>query len=99
MVGQRMLTARLTVNMIDADDVYTTGDQLLFPKGTVLTEEVIEALKEHSVFAIRIQVDDKDKNTPIMADAAGEVAVDGKKSGGDLQDGDRKSTRLNSSHE
>ena len=87
MVGQRMLTARLTVNMIAADDVYTTGDQLLFPKGTVLTEEVIEALKEHSVFAIRIQVDDKDKNTPIMADAAGEVAVDGKKSGGDLQDG------------
>lgn len=60
MAGQRMLTTRLTVNMIAADDVYTAEDQLLFPKGTVLTEEVIEALKEHSVFAIRIQVDDKE---------------------------------------
>lgn len=66
MAGQRMLTARLKANMIAVDDVYTAEDQLLFPKGTVLTEEAIEALKEHSVFAVRIQVDDKD-GTPLMA--------------------------------
>lgn len=81
MAGQRMLTARLTVNMIAADDVYTTEDQLLFPQGTVLTEEAIEALKEHSVFAIRIQVDDKDGKTPVIAESVGDCAVQAETAG------------------
>lgn len=69
MAGKRILTARVAVNMIAADDVYTAEDQLLFTEGTVLTEDVITALKEHSIFAIRIKVDDGDGKTPIMADS------------------------------
>ncbi len=87
MAGQRMLTARLTVNMIAADDVYTTEDQLLFPQGTVLTEEAIEALKEHSVFAIRIQVDDKDGKTPVIAESVGDCAVQAETAGKNPQAG------------
>lgn len=66
MAGKRILLARAEVNMIAADDVYTADDQLLIPADTVLTEDVIAALKEHSVFAIHIKVDEKDKKTPIF---------------------------------
>lgn len=68
MAGKRMLTARVAVNMIAADDVYTAEGQLLFTEGTVLTEEVIEALKERSIFAVRIKVDDEDGKTPVYAE-------------------------------
>ena len=71
MAGKRVLTARLTVNMIAADDVYTTDDQLLFTEGTVLTEEIIDALKDHSVFAIRIKVGE-DGKTPLMGEPPAE---------------------------
>ena len=54
MAGKRILLARAEVNMIEADDVYTADDQLLIPADTVLTEDDIAALKEHSVFAIHI---------------------------------------------
>lgn len=66
MAGKRILTARATVNMIVADDVYTADEQLLIPEGTVLTEEVIAALKERSIFAIRIKVKDEDGKTPLL---------------------------------
>lgn len=72
MAGKRILTARVAVNMIAADDVYTAEDQLLFTEGTVLTEDVINALKEHSIFAIRIKVDDGDGKTPVMAESTDE---------------------------
>lgn len=75
MAGKRILTSRLTINMIAADDVYTADDQLLFPEGTVLTEEAIEALKDHSVFAIRIKVDE-DGKTPLLGEALSEERQD-----------------------
>ncbi len=67
MARKRVLTARLAANMIAAENVYTSDGQLLFPDMTVLTEEVIEALKDHSVFAVRIQVAD-DGKTPLLGD-------------------------------
>lgn len=75
MAGKRVLTARLVINMIAADDVYTNEDQLLFPEGTVLTEDVIAALKEHSVFAIRIKVDEADGKTPILWEEKAEASA------------------------
>lgn len=75
MAGKRILTSRLTINMIAADDVYTADDQLLFPEGTVLTEEAIEALKDHSVFAIRIKVDE-DGKTPLLGEVLSEERQD-----------------------
>lgn len=71
MAGKRVLTARLKANMIASDDVYTTDDRLLFTEGTVLTEETIEALKDHSVFAIRIKVGE-DGKTPLMGEPPAE---------------------------
>ncbi len=76
MAGKRMLTARLVINMIAADDVYTSEDQLLFPEGTVLTEDVIAALKEHSIFAIRIKVDEEDGKTPILWEGKTEASAE-----------------------
>lgn len=72
MASKRILTARVSVNMVTSDPVYTADDQLLLPEGTVLTEEIISALKDHSVFAIRIKVDDKDGKTPIWGGDAEE---------------------------
>lgn len=75
MAGKRILTSRVTENMITSDDVYTVEEQLLIPAGTVLTKEIIEALKEHAIFAIRIEVD-KDGKTPVL----GEKTVEGEMS-------------------
>lgn len=62
MAAKRILTSRATQNMIVADDVYTSDDKLVIPKGTVLTEDIIDSLKEYGVFAIRIKVDDDGNN-------------------------------------
>ncbi len=62
MAAKRILTSRATQNMIVADDVYTSDDKLVIPEGTVLTEDIIDSLKEYGVFAIRIKVDDEGNN-------------------------------------
>ena len=62
MAAKRILTSRETQNMIVADDVYTSDDKLVIPEGTVLTEDIIDSLKEYGVFAIRIKVDDDGNN-------------------------------------
>ena len=62
MAAKRILTSRATQNMIVADDVYTSDDKLVIPEGTVLTEDLIDSLKEYGVFAIRIKVDDDGNN-------------------------------------
>ncbi len=68
MGSKRILTARVSEKMVAAEDVYTSDEQLLIPEGTVLTGEIIEALKERSIFAIRVKVGE-DGKTPIMGDA------------------------------
>ena len=62
MAAKRILTSRATQNMIVADDVYTSDDKLVIPEGTVLTEDIIDSLKEYGVFAIRVKVDDDGNN-------------------------------------
>lgn len=68
MGSKRVFTSRVTENMVAAEDVYTPDEQLLIPEGTVLTWEIIDALKERSIFAIRVKVGE-DGKTPIIADA------------------------------
>ncbi len=58
MGSKRILTTRALVGMVTAADVYTSDNKLVIPKGTVLTEEIITALKDHSIFAIRIETDE-----------------------------------------
>ena len=62
MAAKRILSSRATQNMIVADDVYTSDDKLVIPEGTVLTEDIIDSLKEYGVFAIRIKVDEDGNN-------------------------------------
>lgn len=62
MAAKRILTSGATQNMIVADDVYTSDDKLVIPEGTVLTEDIIDSLKEYGVFAIRIKVDEDGNN-------------------------------------
>ena len=62
MAAKRILISRATQNMIVADDVYTSDDKLVIPEGTVLTEDIIDSLKEYGVFAIRIKVDEDGNN-------------------------------------
>ena len=65
MAGKRILTTRALANMITADDVYTADDKLVIPAETVITDDIIAALKEYSIFAIRVKVGE-DGQTPIM---------------------------------
>ncbi len=55
MAKKRILTNRASVNMVTADDVYTSDNHLIIPTGTVLTEEVIQALRDYSIFAIHVE--------------------------------------------
>lgn len=56
MAAKRILTSRATQNMIVADDVYTSDDKLVIPEGTVLTEDIIDSLKEYGVFSIELKL-------------------------------------------
>lgn len=67
MAGKRILTSRVTEKMVTSDDVYTAEEQLLIPAGTVLTAEIIDALREHAIFAVRIEVEE-DGKTPVLGD-------------------------------
>ncbi len=85
MAAKRILTSRATQNMIVADDVYTSDDKLVIPEGTVLTEDIIDSLKEYGIFAIRIKVDDDGNNvtagdeSAVSDDAAKEVRTEPQK--------------------
>lgn len=50
-----------TLNMWQMKCLYS-DDKLVIPEGTVLTEDIIDSLKEYGVFAIRIKVDDDGNN-------------------------------------
>lgn len=73
MAAKRVLTARVTVNMILADDVYTAENQLLVPSGTVVDKEIIAALKDRSIFAVRVLVEE-DGKTPVLGEVEEEDA-------------------------
>ncbi len=68
MAEKRILITKAISNMVLADDVYTLDNRLVISKGAVLTDEVIAALKDYSIFAIRIVVED-DGKTPILKEA------------------------------
>lgn len=57
MGSKRILTTKAQAGMIVSADVYTSDAQLVIPKGTVLTDEIIDALRSHSIFAVRIETD------------------------------------------
>ena len=67
MEGKRILTTRAVTNMVTAEDVYTSDNRLIIPENTVLTDEIINALKEYSVFAFRVKVGE-DGRTPLIKD-------------------------------
>lgn len=60
MATKRILTSRAAENMIVSDDVYTSDGKLVIPEGTVLTEDIINSLKEYGIFAIRIKDGEED---------------------------------------
>lgn len=70
MAAKRILTSRAKTGMVTADDVYTSDNQLVIPKSTVLTEEIIKALKDYSVFAIRIAEEEADGQAEEKEDVA-----------------------------
>ena len=67
MEGKRILTTRAVANMVTAEDVYTSDNRLIIPENTVLTDEIINALKEYSVFAFRVKVGE-DGRIPLIKD-------------------------------
>lgn len=77
MASKRILTTKAVVNMVTAEDIYTADNQLIIPKGTVLTEDIIKALKDHSVFAIRVDTGWDGVTPVIMEDKQQAMAEDG----------------------
>ena len=67
MAGKRILTTRAVAKKIASDDVYTSDDKLVIPADTVITDDILSALKDYSIFALRVKVG-ADGTTPIMYD-------------------------------
>ncbi len=58
MTTQKISTAKIKPGMTVAEDVYTSGDQMVLNKGTVLTDRSITRLKFYSVREIYIELDE-----------------------------------------
>ncbi len=52
---KRISTKELVPGMITAEDVYTYNDQLILPKGLVLTDKAITKLEFYSVLSVRVE--------------------------------------------
>ncbi len=52
---KRLNTAELMPGMITAEDVYTYSNQLILPKGLVLTDKSITKLEFYSILSIRVE--------------------------------------------
>ena len=52
---KRISTKELVPGMITAEDVYTYNDQLILPKGLVLTDKAITKLEFYSVLSIQVE--------------------------------------------
>ena len=65
---KRILTTRAAAGMVAGDNVYTSDDRLVIPRGTVLTNEIIQALRDYSVFALQVQVDDENSNPVLIGE-------------------------------
>lgn len=87
MVSKRILTTKAKANMVTSEDVYSADNQLIIPKGTVLTEDIIAALKDHSVYAIRVDTS-WDGVTPVMIEEEpGEITEDTNEENPDTESG------------
>lgn len=60
---KRISTNDLVPGMITAEDVYTYSNQLILPKGLVLTDKSITKLEFYSILSIRVE----DETSPTMA--------------------------------
>lgn len=52
---KRLSTRELVPGMITAEDVYTYNDQLILPKGLILTDKTITKLEFYSILSIRVE--------------------------------------------
>ena len=54
---KRISTTQLTPGMVTAEDVYTYTNQLLIPRGTVLTDKAITKLEFYSIINLKVEDD------------------------------------------
>ncbi len=54
---RRLSTSALTPGMVVAEDVYTYNNQLIFPKGLILTDKAITRMEFYSILYIRVEED------------------------------------------
>ncbi len=78
---KRVRTADLVPGMVTAEDVYTYNNQLILPKGLVLTDKTITKLEFYSIINIRIDdsVPSEDISEPVVEET-GSVSEKIKKS-------------------
>ncbi|MBO4679276.1 MAG: HD-GYP domain-containing protein [Lachnospiraceae bacterium] len=52
---KRLNTSELTPGMVAAEDVYTYTNQLIIPRGTILTDKAITKLEFYSIINVRVE--------------------------------------------
>jgi len=63
---KRLRTQELIPGMVTAEDVYTYSNQLILPKGLVLTDKAITKLEFYSVLMVRVEDDISPLTPPII---------------------------------
>ena len=75
MEGCRMMLkkcsiGRLKEGMVLGQDVHRSDMTVLLGEGTTLTSKMIDALADHDIFSVQIQVEDEEEATPAKAASA-----------------------------
>lgn len=60
--------SELIPGMITAEDVYSYNNQLILPKGTVLTDKSITKLEFYSIYSVRIEEEKEPLSAPVPED-------------------------------
>ena len=75
MEGCRMMLkkcsiGRLKEGMVLGQDVHRSDMTVLLGEGTILTSKMIDALADHDIFSVQIQVEDEEEAAPAKAASA-----------------------------
>ena len=68
MEALRIRTDQAEIGMMVANDIYSSGNQLIIPKGTILDERMITRLRFYNIYGFLIYRDE-DENQPIQEES------------------------------
>lgn len=67
---KKIRTSELRPGMVVYEDIYSFSNQLILPRGSILTDKSITSLEFYSILSVRVQTDDDDEQAQLDAFAS-----------------------------